>query len=242
MKFSSVTVARDFIDQYQAGPLAKGMQAWLAPKMASNQIIKMASNQTIRVEPESESEPEVAPVLDTSMAWMEIPNRDIYSRKVNVGTRSYTRSFAKFTKLAEEGELFQYGQNPTDLCTESEAHLVSSQLIDPEGILTDLHMPAIDIDHPVQIRESSPGKFHLYIDVPMSSEKYFTLLRAMAEAGIVELGYADSSKKRGRSYLRLPDIPKRGNMTRAVEDRSFNSKARIAETMKSLSNVEKELD
>jgi hypothetical protein len=68
------------------------------------------------------------------------------------------------------------------------------------------HKPVIDIDMPCRLVEShTPGHFHLYIDHEMGRVEYWTLLEALAKAGIVETGYVLASKRRGYSAVRHPD-------------------------------------
>ena len=71
------------------------------------------------------------------------------------------------------------------------------------------HTPVLDIDVPAALVPSStPGKHHLYLDVPMTWETYVKLLDVMAEAGILEPGYVGASKARGFTAVRLPWIRK----------------------------------
>lgn len=91
-------------------------------------------------------------------------------------------------------------------CDEIDAHLVTSYVTTVDGVR--YHAPAIDVDLPVSIRESSPGKFHLFIDTLIPEGDYMDLLQNMAKARIVEPGYAAASKARHQSPIRLPDIPK----------------------------------
>lgn len=73
-----------------------------------------------------------------------------------------------------------------------------------------MHYPAIDIDLPVMVIESSPGKSHLYIEKAMTWEQYVVLLQAMVYAGIVERGYFDTALIRGQTFLRKPGLTKGG--------------------------------
>lgn len=85
-----------------------------------------------------------------------------------------------------------------------EADLVSSD-VDGGGY----HLPVLDLDVPAQLVPSAtPGHSHLYIDVRMPWDKYEALLLALAEAGIVERGFADASLRRGFSSVRVPWKPK----------------------------------
>lgn len=80
---------------------------------------------------------------------------------------------------------------------EAEAELVGSRVNDTQ------HYPAIDLDIPLWIRETSPGKFHLYIDFPVDDAAYWPLLDAMVDAGLVQHGFVAASKERGQTHLRL---------------------------------------
>lgn len=76
----------------------------------------------------------------------------------------------------------------------------------PEG---GWHYPVLDLDLPVYVVPSStPGHSHLYIDHLMTWEKYVALLRALADAGLVEEGYVKASIARGHTALRLPWVRK----------------------------------
>lgn len=80
------------------------------------------------------------------------------------------------------------------------AHIVISAAPEPG-----MHRPLLDIDFPAQlIPSSTPGHFHLYMDKPMSWQTYSKLLAALAEAGIIEQGYANVSDARGYTSVRVP--------------------------------------
>lgn len=71
------------------------------------------------------------------------------------------------------------------------------------------HTVALDVDVPVRVVPSStPGHCHLYIDKAMPWHRYDALIRALADAGVVEQGYADVSRERGFTRLRLPWVRK----------------------------------
>ncbi len=95
-----------------------------------------------------------------------------------------------------------------------DADVVSSELVNSS---TDFfgnspkHVLAIDVDYPTFLVESSTeGHYHLYVDVPggIPHEKYMALLDALADAGVIQRGYAKVSKERGHSDLRLPWVAK----------------------------------
>ena len=72
------------------------------------------------------------------------------------------------------------------------------------------HMPVIDLDLPCRLIPSgTSGHFHLYIDSSIGFEAYIKMLDAMAEAGIVQWGFADATRERGYGSVRHPDRPKR---------------------------------
>lgn len=73
------------------------------------------------------------------------------------------------------------------------------------------HALVLDIDHPTWLMPSTtPGHYHLYVDVPggITNEKYKTLLEALANAGVIEWGYASASIARGFTSVRLPWVQK----------------------------------
>lgn len=88
-----------------------------------------------------------------------------------------------------------------------DANLVSSLCADGQ------HMPAIDIDLPIRVKPSSTeGHFHLFIDKKIPAEKYWELLRVMADCGIVEQGFYELSVARGSSFLRTHRKGERDHM------------------------------
>lgn len=73
------------------------------------------------------------------------------------------------------------------------------------------HIVALDIDYPVHVAQSStPGHYHLYIDVPGGIEHhgYMALVSLLGHLGVVEKGYAQVSIQRGHTDLRLPWVEK----------------------------------
>ena len=80
-----------------------------------------------------------------------------------------------------------------------------------------MHKLVVDIDLPaVLVPSSTPGHFHLYIDHAIPAEAYWTLLRAMAAAGLIEENYAEASIDQGRSGVRLPWVKKEVSETVAM--------------------------
>ena len=89
------------------------------------------------------------------------------------------------------------------------ANLLTSEPADPFIREAGMHAPVIDLDFPCElIPSSTEGHFHLVLDRLIPAEAYFTLLDAMVAAGLVEPGYAGSSRSRGYSAIRLPWIKK----------------------------------
>lgn len=73
------------------------------------------------------------------------------------------------------------------------------------------HRVVLDIDHPAWLMPSTtPGHYHLYIDVPGGIERmeYAKLLDALVNANVIEPGYAGASIARGFTSVRLPWITK----------------------------------
>lgn len=65
-----------------------------------------------------------------------------------------------------------------------------------------LHLPCIDIDHPIRVVPSeTPGHHHLFIDVPMKWSAYRDLLWKLHHAGLVELGYVQAALRRGQTHV-----------------------------------------
>lgn len=73
----------------------------------------------------------------------------------------------------------------------------------------DCHALLLDLDVPAWlIPSSTQGHSHLYVDAKIPTPTYFALLDALADAGVIQRGYANSSKHRGGTALRLPWIKK----------------------------------
>lgn len=88
----------------------------------------------------------------------------------------------------------------------AEANLLTSKVAG-----TEMHKPVLDIDLPAKLLPSStPGHFHLLIDQEVSWEAYLHLLDALVVAGLIEPGYANASRERGYTAIRLPWVRKAG--------------------------------
>jgi hypothetical protein len=100
-----------------------------------------------------------------------------------------------------------YGEEHTDRqkCKPSMADVVSSELEDEPG----KHTVMLDLDVPsALIPSSTPGHYHLYIDVKMSWWRYRALLKQLSSAGIIEKGYYEASLRRKATHLRPPWVRK----------------------------------
>lgn len=91
-----------------------------------------------------------------------------------------------------------------------QANCISSRLAGQDRERVDMmHTVMVDIDHPVRVVESStPGHYHLYIDVPVPWSRYEPLLAALANAGVIEEGYYRAAARREATHLRLPWVVK----------------------------------
>lgn len=97
--------------------------------------------------------------------------------------------------VLDDYELFKEIPHPVDC--KNKANLIGS--IADDGIN---HLPCIDIDHNISVHESSPGKFHLYINKKITKAQYDLLLDAMNKCGLVELGFLNSFRMKGMTFLR----------------------------------------
>lgn len=71
------------------------------------------------------------------------------------------------------------------------------------------HRPVLDIDFPAQLVPSStPGRYHLYLDIDLDWTDYAVLLCALEDAGVIQHGYARHALRREQTLVRLPEKPK----------------------------------
>jgi len=117
---------------------------------------------------------------------VNIPHRKLY----------YSQRLASGKKQEYSGE-----QDQTEVFNENEANLIASET------LKGTHAPVIDLDFPVRLLESkTPGHFHLYLDVELSYEDHFKLLKTLADIGLVEQGYYEASLNKGASFVRTQEM------------------------------------
>lgn len=68
-----------------------------------------------------------------------------------------------------------------------------------------LHRIVLDIDHDAALIESSTeGHHHLVIDKIIPWNDYVAILDALAQAGVIEIGYYEAAIRRGATWLRAP--------------------------------------
>ena len=103
------------------------------------------------------------------------------------------------------------GGAPVEPAIDRPGNVVTSRL--PDGT----HAPVLDVDLPCFVVPSStPGRFHLYLDLAMPWELYADLIKALAAAGIVSPGYAHYSIERERSVVRMPWVAKQPSPSSAI--------------------------
>lgn len=87
-----------------------------------------------------------------------------------------------------------------------EANAITSRISGDEG---ERHKLILDIDFPVQaIPSTTPGHFHLYIDKAIDWKSLLAVIEALANAGLVEQGYADACRDQKFTTVRLPWVKK----------------------------------
>lgn len=87
----------------------------------------------------------------------------------------------------------------------SEANCITSRIDDALGY----HTVMVDLDVPARlIPSSTPGHYHLYIDVPVTEAEHSAILRVLSYCRIVQPGYADAFDRRHFATLRFPWVHK----------------------------------
>lgn len=85
--------------------------------------------------------------------------------------------------------------------SKKDGNLISSRT-DDEG---NWHAPLFDIDYDAELIPSkTPGHYHLYLNKKIPWEKYLNVLKAMAEADLIEENYYLAAKQRGKAMLTIP--------------------------------------
>lgn len=103
------------------------------------------------------------------------------------------------------------GYNDDEARTEKpadECNVITSELAQ-EGLWGAQHRVLLDLDIAAElIPSSTPGHSHLYIDVRAQWEAVENLLDALVACGVIEEGYANASKLRKHTALRMPGVVK----------------------------------
>lgn len=134
-----------------------------------------------------------------------------------LGSRTLFRTRRPITnQKGSEADLSEFDDPKYIPADHDNATLVTSEL--PNGN----HMVGIDIDHPCMLIESSPGHYHLYVNVEMVKAKYFSMLNAMVLAGVIEPGYYAHAVRRGATFLRYPGVTKANERDRIEETRPYD--------------------
>lgn len=108
----------------------------------------------------------------------------------------------------DEDSSVTYSREEREPASIPEANISTSLREDSIGD-TQQHALLLDLDVPAWLVPSStPGHSHLYVDTRIPEPAFFRLLDALADAGVIQLGYANSSKHRGGTALRLPWVKK----------------------------------
>jgi len=96
--------------------------------------------------------------------------------------------------------------NPRCVKSGEEPNLVVSLAVgETEKDNNAIHFPCIDLDFGAKLVPSqSVGHYHLYLNRPITWKVYKDLLRALADAGIIETGYMEASIDHGYTALRPP--------------------------------------
>lgn len=111
----------------------------------------------------------------------------------------------KVTKWDEDSSVTFSREEREPATSVADANVSTSIREDAE----DCHALLLDLDLPAWLVPSSTeGHSHLYVDAKIPTPTYFALLDALADAGVIQRGYANSSKHRGGTALRLPWIKK----------------------------------
>lgn len=96
------------------------------------------------------------------------------------------------------------------------ANMITSEMLLPAS--TNMHNIILDIDYEAQLVPSStPGHYHLFLDKVMPWPTYEKLLKALAEAGIIQWGFYEGAVKRKATSVRLPWIKKGDVAANALE-------------------------
>lgn len=122
--------------------------------------------------------------------------------------RWYHQDWEKLKALSSDDVDWAPESTRHEVDNEDEANLVGSLLtVEPDpftrgAVEQKMHAPVLDLDFGARLVPSeTEGHFHLYLDVEIPHRKYMKLLDALAEAGVIERGYAAASMARGQTFV-----------------------------------------
>ena len=99
----------------------------------------------------------------------------------------------------------RFDRSPRIQVPEEEANLISSKTESGR------HAPALDLDLPSRLVPSStPGHYHLYVDVELSWPRYVILLLGLTLSGLMGPSYFAHSLRRRMTLVRKPGVRKPG--------------------------------
>lgn len=135
--------------------------------------------------------------------------------KDTIGNR---RMFRTLKPIKSDSAETKHPDQPFHQADHTNATLVSSLVHEDDGF-GDWHEPVIDIDLPCMLIPSTqPGHFHLYINKGMPFDTMVEMLEAMAKAGVVQYGFVEHTKRRGRAMVRYPGVTKHNEQARIDGD------------------------
>lgn len=108
---------------------------------------------------------------------------------------------------SDEGRALEY-TDPDDrkeVFRIEDANIIGSQSSLDQGARRDWHYPVLDIDFQAYLLPSkTPGHFHLYLEKAVPHDAYMALMKALADAQIIQRGYYEASKNQKQSFVRPP--------------------------------------
>ena len=149
------------------------------------------------------------------MPW-NAPWTKLHALKIDGGQaglwRKITENLLFFNHFRHQDEY--ESSEALEKCSREDGEIVSSKLAG-QSLFNfageEKHKILLDIDHnAVLVPSSTEGHWHLYIDHTITWKQYRSLLSALAEAGVIEDGYAQASIRREQTHLRVPWLNKTG--------------------------------
>jgi hypothetical protein len=111
------------------------------------------------------------------------------------------RRFYKAVLADRNDRVYDRVINDSHEVQESQANLIGSRL---RGTSV-YHAPVLDIDYEAQLLPSrTPGHYHLYLDRELPWHAYKDVLGSLANAGLIQAGFAAASIANAQSFVRVP--------------------------------------